>query len=147
MPLYHIIATTGTTNTTITETIAAPVIAALAANSVFSGDFPLPTNTPLYEECLLAAGQVAVFAAAIEGLGTALLEVRGYSLQGHINLFSHRMMKVAPPVRSAVNKHRIAWSVLQWVVWSHRAVTGVRGGKRSLFVWAGRVVRRDVITL
>ena len=32
-------------------------------------------------------------------------------------------------------------------MWSHRAVTGVCGGKRCLFVWAGRVVRRDVITL
>ena len=47
-----------------------------------------------------------VFAAAIEGLGTILLEVRRYSL-GHINLFSHRMMKVSHPVRSVVNKHRI----------------------------------------
>ena len=41
--LYHIIATTGTTNTAITKTIA--VIAALAANAVFSGGFSLPTNT------------------------------------------------------------------------------------------------------
>ena len=57
-----------------------------------------------------------MFAAAIEGLGTALLEVPVYSLQGHINLFSHRMMKVSHPVRSVVKKHHIAWSVLQWVV-------------------------------
>ena len=57
-----------------------------------------------------------MFAAAIEGLGTVLLEVRGYSLRGNINKFSHRMTKVSHPVRSAVNKHRIAWSVLQWVV-------------------------------
>ena len=56
-----------------------------------------------------------MFAAAIERLGTVLLGVGGYSL-GHINLFSHIMMKVSHPVRSAVNKHRIAWSVLQWVV-------------------------------
>ena len=48
-------------------------------------------------------------------LGTVLLEVRRDSL-GHINLFSHSMMKVSYPVRSAVNKHRISWSVLQWVV-------------------------------
>ena len=87
-----------------------------------------------------------MFAAAIEGLGTALLEVPVYSLQGHINLFSHRMMKVSYPVRSAVKKHHVAWSVLQWVVWSHRAITGVGGGKRSLFVWAGCVVQFFAIT-
>ena len=43
--LYHIIATTSTTNTAITKTIAAPLIAAFAVNAVFSGDFPLPANT------------------------------------------------------------------------------------------------------
>ena len=58
-----------------------------------------------------------MFAAAIDGLGTVLLEVREYSL-GHINLFSHRMMKVSHPVLSVVNKHRIPWLVLQWVVTS-----------------------------
>ena len=58
-----------------------------------------------------------MFAAAINALGTVLLEVREYSL-GHINLFSHRMIKVSHPILSAVNKHRIAWSVLQWVVTS-----------------------------
>ena len=47
VPLYHIIATTGTTNAAITKTIAALVIAAPAANAVFSGDFPLPANTDL----------------------------------------------------------------------------------------------------
>ena len=31
------------------------------------------------------------------------------------NVFGHRTMKVSHPVRSAVNKHRIAWLVLQWV--------------------------------
>ena len=56
-----------------------------------------------------------MFAAAIEGLGTVLQEVGGYSL-GHVNLSSYRMMKVSHPVCSAVNKHRISWSVLQWVV-------------------------------
>ena len=31
------------------------------------------------------------------------------------DVFGHRTMKVSHPVRSAVNKHRIAWLVLQWV--------------------------------
>ena len=48
-----------------------------------------------------------MFAAANEAQGTVLLEVGGYSI-GHINLFSHIIMKVLHPVRSAVNKHRIA---------------------------------------
>ena len=61
------------------------------------------------------AERIAVFAAAIVGVGTVVLEVGGYSL-GHIILFSDRMMKVSHPIRSAVNKHRIAWSILQWVV-------------------------------
>ena len=67
-----------------------------------------------------------MLAAAIEGLGTVLLEVRGYSL-GQINLFSHRMMKVSHPVRSAVNKHRTTWSVLQWVVtmWESQVLNSI----------------------
>ena len=32
-----------------------------------------------------------------------------------INVFGHRMMKIWHPVRSALNKHHIAWLVLQWV--------------------------------
>ena len=32
-------------------------------------------------------------------------------------------------------------------LWSHRAVTGVCGGKRCLFVWAGRVVGENVIII
>ena len=37
--------------------------------------------------------------------------------------------------------------VCRCALWSHRAVTGVCGGKRCLFVWAGRVGRRHVIAL
>ena len=72
----------------------------------FPGTFHSRKIQLSHEEYLLAAGRGVVFAAAIEGLGTVLLEVQRYSL-GHINLFSHRMMKVSHAVRSAVNKHRI----------------------------------------
>ena len=61
------------------------------------------------------AGRIAVFAATIEGLGIVFLEVKVYSL-GNINLFSHIMIKVSHPFCPMVNKHRIAWSVLQWVM-------------------------------
>ena len=37
--------------------------------------------------------------------------------------------------------------VKQVVVWSHRAVAGVGGERRCLFVWVGRVGRRNVIIL
>ena len=42
---------------------------------------------------------------------------------------------------------RARWEASIWVLrclWSHRAVTGVCGGRRCLFVWAGRVGRRNV---
>ena len=81
----------------------------------FPGTFHSRKIQVSHAEYLLAVGREVVFAAAIEGLGTVLLEVRRYSLR-HIDLFSHSMMKVSHPVRSAVNKHCIARSVLHWVV-------------------------------
>ena len=80
----------------------------------FSGTFRTRIIQLSHEE-VLEAGRVAVSVAAMEGLGTALLEAHGYSVQGHIHVFGHRMMKVSYIVRSAVNKHRIAWVILQWV--------------------------------
>ena len=57
-----------------------------------------------------------------------------FSLSLHV-----MMCIITPPVQSRPISFR--------PVWSHRAVTGVCGGKRCLFVWAGRVGRRHVIAL
>ena len=44
----------------------------------------------------------------------------------NVNVFGHRTMKVSHPVRSAVNKHRIAWLVLQWVtMWESQVLNSV----------------------
>ena len=81
----------------------------------------------LSHEEVLAAGQIAVSAAAMEGLGTALLEAHGFSVQGHIHVFGHRMMKVSYLIRSAVNKHRIAWLILQWVtMWKSQVLNTIK---------------------
>ena len=39
----------------------------------------------------------------------------------------------------------ILFMVVITLLWSHRAVTGVCGGRRCLFVWAGHVRRRNVM--
>ena len=42
------------------------------------------------------------------------------------DVFGHRTMKVSHPVRSAVNKHRIAWLVLQWVtMWESQVLNSL----------------------
>ena len=46
-----------------------------------------------------------------------------YSDVRYSDVFGHRTMKVSHPVRSAVDKHRIAWLVLLWVtMWESRVL-------------------------
>ena len=39
----------------------------------------------------------------------------------------------------------ISFMVVITLLWSHRAVTGVCGGRRYLFVWAGRVGGSNIL--